>query len=257
MRDLTVTVIQTNLIWEDPGSNLAMFSEKISSFKEAPDLVVLPEMFTTGFTMNPAGFAEKMEGPTVDWMLQTASEGKFHLIGSIAIREEGQYYNRLVWAFPDGDLLTYDKRHLFRMAGEEKVYTPGNSHVTARAYGWMVRPFICYDLRFPLWCRNHGNEYDIALFVANWPERRASHWKTLLEARAIENQSYVIGCNRTGFDGNGIAYSGDSCIIDPLGRIIIRETEAEGIITAHLSCAELASYREKFPVWKDADGNTE
>jgi len=256
MRDLTVTVMQANLKWEDPASNLAMFDERISRFKETPDLVVLPEMFTTGFTMEPARVAEEMEGPSVEWMVRTANEGNFHLAGSLAVRDGGAFYNRLVWAFPDGEILTYDKRHLFRMAGEDRVYSPGDSLVTARVHGWRIRPFICYDLRFPLWCRNHDNGYDAALYVANWPEKRAAHWKTLLAARAIENQCYVIGCNRTGFDGNGVTYSGDSSVVDPKGRVMMRETGGEGVLTVRLSYADLAAYRESFPVWMDADGET-
>jgi predicted amidohydrolase len=253
MRDLTVTIMQANLKWEDPGANIAMFEERISSLRDKSDLVVLPEMFTTGFTMNAERVAEEMDGPAVEWMVRTARTSGFNLAGSLVIREEGRYYNRLVWSFPDGEIITYDKRHLFRMAGEERVYSTGNSLVTARIDGWKIRPYICYDLRFPLWCRNRNNDYDAALFVANWPEKRAHHWKTLLSARAIENQCYVIGCNRTGFDGNGVTYSGDSSIIDPQGRVLIRETGGEGLLTMRLSAEALAEYRKSFPVWMDAD----
>ncbi len=253
MRDLTITVMQANLRWEDAAANRELFSERIASLKERPDLVALPEMFTTGFTMNAEAVAEEMDGPTVEWMIETARGGGFHLAGSLVIREEGRFYNRLVWACPDGKIIIYDKRHLFRMAGEEQVYSAGSSLLTARVEDWKIRPFICYDLRFPLWCRNRNGDYDAALYVANWPEKRASHWKTLLAARAIENQCYVIGCNRTGFDGNGVTYSGDSSVIDPQGRVIVRETGGEGVLTARLSGDELDAYRKSFPVWMDAD----
>ncbi|HPA73115.1 MAG TPA: amidohydrolase [Spirochaetota bacterium] len=253
MRDLTITVMQANLRWEDAAANRELFSERIASLKERPDLVALPEMFTTGFTMNAEAVAEEMDGPTVEWMTATARGGAFHLAGSLVIREEGRFYNRLVWACPDGKIISYDKRHLFRMAGEEQVYSAGSSLLTARVEDWKIRPFICYDLRFPLWCRNRNGDYDAALYVANWPEKRASHWKTLLAARAIENQCYVIGCNRTGFDGNGVTYSGDSSVIDYQGRVMIRETGGEGVLTVRLSGDELDAYRKSFPVWMDAD----
>lgn len=257
MRDLTITIMQANLKWEDAAANRSMFSERLASMKETPDLVALPEMFATGFTMNAEAVAEEMDGPTVEWMINSARSGRYHLAGSLVIREEGRYYNRLIWAFPDGEIITYDKKHLFRMAGEERVYTAGDDVVTARVDGWKIRPFICYDLRFPLWCRNRNNDYDAALFVANWPEKRAAHWKTLLAARAIENQCYVIGCNRTGFDGNGVTYSGDSSVIDPQGRVMVRESGGEGMLTVHLSRELLDDYRKSFPVWMDADPETD
>ena len=253
MRDLTVTIMQANLKWEDAESNRAMFEERMMSIREETDLMVLPEMFTTGFSMNAEDMAEDMKGPTVRWMSRLAERGGFHLTGSLIIREGDAFYNRLIWAFPDGEILYYDKRHLFRMAGEERVYSSGDSLLTVRVKGWKIRPFICYDLRFPLWTRNRDNAYDAALFVANWPEKRAHHWNTLLAARAIENQCYIIACNRTGFDGNGVTYAGDSCIIDHQGRILMRESGGEGILTVRLSMEDLIRYRESFPVWMDAD----
>ncbi len=253
MRDLTVTIMQANLQWEDAGANRSMFEERIGSIREKTDLVVLPEMFTTGFTMNARAIAEDMAGPTIQWMSRMAEKGGFHLTGSLVIREEDSFFNRLIWAFPDGEILSYDKRHLFRMAGEDAVYSPGDSQLTVRVQGWKIRPFICYDLRFPQWTRNRGNAYDAAIFVANWPEKRAHHWNTLLAARAIENQCYVIACNRTGFDGNGVTYSGDSCVINHQGRTILRESGGEGILTVRMSMEELMLYRESFPVWRDAD----
>ncbi len=255
MRDITATVIQSSLVWENPAANIEIFSSYIEQIKDKPDIVILPEMFSTGFSMQPDSVAETMEGTTVSWMRKAAIRGGFHLTGSLAIREDGKYYNRLIWATPDDAIITYDKRHLFRMADEHLVYTAGNSHVTIHVGEWNVRPFICYDLRFPGWCRNINHSYDIAIFVANWPEKRAHHWKTLLLARAIENQCYVIGCNRTGFDGNGITYAGDSSIIDYQGRILARQSGGEGMISVRLSKEELETYREKFPVWMDADEN--
>lgn len=253
MFDITATVIQASLAWENPEANIEIFTAFIAQMKEKPDIVILPEMFSTGFSMKPESIAETMQGRTVAWLRKTAAREGFHIAGSIAIRERGRFYNRLVWATPENTLITYDKRHLFRMADEHLVYTAGSSLVTIEARGWKIRPFICYDLRFPVWCRNASQAYDIAVFVANWPEKRASHWKTLLAARAIENQCYVIGCNRTGFDGNSITYAGDSSIIDFQGRILARQSGGEGMLTVRLSKEELEAYRENFPVWMDGD----
>ncbi len=253
MFDITITLIQANLAWENPEANIEIFTTFIAQLKEKPDIVILPEMFSTGFTMKPESTAETMGGQTVAWLRKTAVREGFHIAGSIAIRDKNRFYNRLVWATPENTIITYDKRHLFRMADEHLVYTAGSSVVTIEAGGWNIRPFICYDLRFPVWCRNVHHAYDIAIFVANWPAKRAAHWKTLLAARAIENQCYVIGCNRTGFDGNSITYSGDSSVIDYQGRILARHSEGEGMLTVRLSKEELESYREHFPVHMDAD----
>jgi omega-amidase len=253
MRDLTVTLIQTELFWEDIPANLAMFDRKVDEVSEKTDLIILPEMFTTGFSMNAGKLAEPMNGSAVLWILSKAREKNAHILGSVIIGEGGGYYNRLLWAQPDGALMTYNKRHLFRMTGEHEVYTAGISHLTVTVNGWKVRPFICYDLRFPIWTRNIDNQYDVAIFIANWPDLRSAHWKLLMAARAVENQSYVIGVNRLGEDGNGLAYSGDSSIIDPIGNILFQHADAPCIHTASLKFNSMKKYREDFPAWQDAD----
>ncbi len=255
MHDLIVSVIQSNVHWEDIDSNISMFDLKIDAVDEAADLIVLPEMFTTGFTMNAPKYSEKMKGPTVQWLLKRSAQKKAHITGSIIIEEKGKFFNRLIWVKPNGSLFTYDKRHLFRYAGEERTYSAGNRNITVQVKGWKVRPFICYDLRFPIWTRNLKNQYDIAIFTANWPGSRSLHWKTLLRSRAIENQCYVLGVNRVGTDGNGISYSGNSSLIDFKGDIIFEKQDEESILTAKLSLSDLISYRETFPFWKDADIN--
>ncbi|MBU0698182.1 MAG: amidohydrolase [Proteobacteria bacterium] len=253
MRDLKVTLIQTDLAWEDIGANLAGFDKKIETIKDDTHLIVLPEMFTTGFSMNAAKLAEKMSGSAVFWLQEKSARKKVDIIGSIVAEDDGKFFNRLIWAKPDRRLFTYDKRHLFRMLGEEKVYSAGDKTVTVDLQGWKIRPFICYDLRFPAWTRNISNRFDMAIFVANWPERRALHWKALLLARAIENQCYVIGVNRVGTDGNGLTYRGDSSIIDPAGKILFQKEYKDCMYTAVLSHNELRAYRESFPAWMDAD----
>lgn len=255
MQDLTVTLIQTKLVWEDIAANLAAMDKKIDAVSEKTDIIILPETFTTGFTMNASKVAESMNGSAVSWIIKKSRQKKAHILGSVIIEEGGKYFNRLIWAQPDGELATYDKKHLFRMAGEHKVFSPGNSHLTVVVNGWKLRTFICYDLRFPVWVRNIANEYDVAVFIANWPARRAPHWKLLLPARAVENQSYVIGVNRVGEDGNGHAYSGDSSIIDPLGNILFQKADIPGIYTAKLNYDKVREYRETFAVWQDADGD--
>jgi predicted amidohydrolase len=253
MQDLKVTLIQSDLAWEDIDSNLAEFDAEITAIEEDTHLIVLPEMFSTAFTMNAAALAQDMNGSAARWLQKKSIDINTDIVGSIIINDGGKFYNRLVWAKPEGDLLTYDKRHLFRMAGEEKVYSAGSQNITVELNGWRIRPFICYDLRFPAWTRNMKNEYDAAVFIANWPERRSGHWKVLLQARAIENQCYVIGVNRVGTDGNGLTYSGDSCVIDPWGAVIFQESNQPSIYTARLSYDLLKRCREDFPVWMDAD----
>ncbi|MGV8057207.1 MAG: amidohydrolase [Smithellaceae bacterium] len=255
MRDLTVTLIQTELFWEDIPANLAMFDEKIDAVSGPTDIIILPETFTTGFTMNVEKAAESMNGSAVSWIVEKAKRKNVHILGSVIIEENKKYFNRLLWAEPGGGLLTYDKKHLFRMAGEHKVFSPGSSHLTADVNGWKLRPFICYDLRFPVWCRNIGNRYDAAVYIANWPGRRAPHWKLLLPARAVENQCYVIAVNRVGKDGNGFAHSGDSSVIDPLGKILFQQADVPCIHTATLNYNLLKEYRETFAAWQDADGD--
>lgn len=254
MQDLKVTLIQTSLFWENIESNLSLFDEKIDGIRDETNLIVLPEMFTTGFSMNAEKLAEDMGGTAVKWLREKSRSRQTDITGSMIIRENGQYFNRLLWAKPDGTLLHYDKRHLFRLTGEEKVYSAGDKNITVELKGWKIRPFICYDLRFPCWTRNSNNSYDVAIFIANWPEKRTSHWKTLLSARAIENQCYVIGVNRVGEDGNGYYHSGDSSVIDPIGNIIFRKQNEESVYTALLSYPALQEYRKSFPAWMDADG---
>ncbi len=253
MIDLKVSLIQTDLMWEDVDSNIALLDEKIDRIGENTDLIVLPEMFTTGFSLNAGNFGQEMKGPTVKWLQTKSREKNADITGSIIIKEGGFFFNRLVWAKPKGELLTYDKGHLFRMTGEDKVYTPGRKKITVELNGWKIRPFICYDLRFPIWTRNLDNEYDVAVFIANWPEKRSSHWKSLLQARAIENLSYVIGVNRVGRDGKGYSYSGDSSVIDPIGNVLFQKSHNECIHTASLSHLLVKEHRESFPAWMDAD----
>jgi len=253
MQDLIVTIIQTELFWEDIKANLAMFDDKIESIQKNTDLIILPEMFTTGFTMNASNIAQDMEGSAVKWIKNKTKQKKADIVGSIVIKEDNRYFNRLLWAKPDGQLFTYDKRHLFRMAGEDKVYCNGNNVITVELSGWNIRPFICYDLRFPVWTRNFNNQYDLALFIANWPEKRSLHWKTLIQARAIENQCYVIGVNRVGKSGNNIPHSGDSSIVSPSGQILFQKNHGECIFTDRLSAISLQEYRKEFPAWMDAD----
>ncbi len=253
MSDLKVTLIQSPLFWQNVSENRKMFEEKITQLKESTDLIILPEMFTTGFTMEAAKFAESMDGPTVEWMQSIASKFNVHLIGSLIIEEDGRFFNRLIWASPSGQLAWYDKRHLFRMAGEHEVYTAGKGLLTVQVKGWRVRPFVCYDLRFPVWSRNVKLSYDLAIYIANWPERRRHAWRTLLQARAAENQVFVAGVNRIGTDGLGIKYSGDSLIADPVGNLIKDLQSEEATITCTLSYDQLNQFRQKFPSWKDAD----
>jgi predicted amidohydrolase len=253
MPDLRVTLIQTELDWEDVATNLRRFDRLIGSLQVATDLIVLPEMFTTGFSMNAAALAENMDGRAVGWLRETARRTAADVVGSIIIVEDGRFFNRLCWVSSDGELATYDKRHLFRYAGEDRVYTAGSVSLPVELKGWKIQPFICYDLRFPVWTRSTNSAYDLALFVANWPQKRAEHWKVLLQARAIENLSYVIGVNRIGSDGNGLYHSGDSSVIDPIGTILFRSAHTPCVFTLSLERDRLDAYRQSFPAWKDAD----
>ena len=267
MANLTITSIQTYLHWEEKKGNLLMLEEKINSIKDKTEIIVLPEMFSTGFSMKPEQLAETMEGKTVQWMKRITAEKKIILTGSLIIEENGKYYNRLIWMQPDGQYGYYDKRHLFAYAGEHNHYTAGTKRLIASVKGWKINLLVCYDLRFPVWARQtslsnslskgEGGkgtlDYDILIYVANWPERRIIAWKTLLRARAIENQCYVVGVNRIGDDGNNIHYSGESMIADPMGEILYHKKEEEDIFTLTLDKNHLNSIREKFPFWKDAD----
>jgi omega-amidase len=255
--NLTITVIQSNLHWEDSKKNLQMFEEKINSISSKTELVVLPEMFTTGFSMQPNKLAQTMQGETILWMQKMASSKKIILTGSVMIEEDGNYFNRFIWMLPNGQFGYYNKRHLFAFAGEDEFYTAGNKRTITSVNGWKINLQVCYDLRFPVWSRQSFNkgqhEYDILLYVANWPQRRNTAWKTLLQARAIENQCFVIGVNRVGNDGNNIYHSGNSMIIDPLGEITYHKEDEEDIYTTTLSKQHLEDCRNKFPFWKDAD----
>ncbi len=279
--NLKITIIQSELHWENAVKNLAMFTEKIASINEATDVIVLPEMFTTGFTMNSAQLAETMEGKTVEWMKQQAKSKNAAIVGSIIIEEKvispstdgrprGAFYNRLIWAQPDGKIYTYDKRHLFRMAGENQYYSAGNERIIVEHKGWKICPLICYDLRFPVWSRNkpipntrslsslttHHSPlaFDLLIYVANWPEARKTPWSKLLEARAIENQVYVVGVNRVGVDGKQMVYSGNSAVIDPKGNIMSNIAEHQNYTqTIKLNREELDDFRAKFPLGLDGD----
>lgn len=298
MSTLTITIIQSNLHWEDKAANLAMFEEKINSIKEKTEIVVLPEMFSTGFSMEPSKLAETMEGETVQWMKRVAAQKKIILTGSVIIKEVGTgqaaqsgqtnkenagqfasphtvqpaesvptlFYNRLIWMLPNGQYGYYDKRHRFAFAGEDLHYTSGNKRLIASVKGWKINLLICYDLRFPVWARQTpplpgekgqevevGPEYDLLIYVANWPEKRIHAWKTLLQARAIENQCYAIGCNRLGDDNNGFHYSGESMVVDPMGETLYTKKDAEDIFTITIDKKHLQEVREKFPFWKDGD----
>ncbi len=251
MKNLRVTLIQSNLHWENISANLEMFSEKINAIAET-DLIVLPETFTTGFSMNPK-FAEAMDGSAVEWMRKFANEKGCVVCGSLMINDDGRFYNRLVWMQPDGEFLTYDKRHLFCISDEPKFFTAGEERLIVELNGWKICPLICYDLRFPVWARNHNAEYDILLYVANWPERRNVAWKTLLPARAIENQAYVIGVNRVGVDEKNISHTGDSMAIDALGKTLYYKEHEEDVATIELNYEEFKKVREQLPFLNDAD----
>lgn len=250
---LTVSLVQADIIWEDKAANLAHYSRLIGESREKKELVLLPEMFSTGFSMVPERLAETMDGATVQWMKETAAKHHIILAGSLIIEEEGAYYNRLIWMQPDGRHYHYDKRHLFGYGDEDKHYAAGSKKLIVQVKGWKLCPLICYDLRFPVWARNAGAEYDVLLYVANWPERRSLAWKVLLQARAIENQAFVIGVNRTGKDGKGLAYSGDSSVHSPLGELLLAPGAQAGIHTVTLEKDTLAELRQQLPFLKDGD----
>jgi predicted amidohydrolase len=235
-----------------------MLEEKITGLQQKTHVVVLPEMFSTGFSMQPELLAETMEGVTVQWMKRIAAQKKMIVTGSVIIEEEGHYYNRLIWMLPNGQYGYYDKRHLFAYAGEDQHYSGGNQRMIASVNGWKVNLMVCYDLRFPVWARQQFDEeknfeYDLLVYIANWPQKRNTAWKTLLQARAIENQCYVIGVNRVGDDGNGIYHSGDSMVIDPLGEVLYHKQDEEDIFSITLQKEQLTEVRQRFQFWRDAD----
>ncbi len=253
MQDLSVTLVQTALHWHDAAANREMLAQKLAGLTEATDLIVLPEMFTTGFSMDAPQWAEKPDGPTLDWLQEQAASYKAVITGSLITEDNGQYFNRLIWMRPDGSFDSYDKRHLFRMAGEHEVYRAGTFRLIVTLNGWRICRLVCYDLRFPVWSRNIGPDYDLLLYVANWPAKRSLAWKTLLPARAIENLAYVVGVNRVGEDGKSIVYTGDSAVYGPTGETIWQQSRAEAIQTVKLSLESLQAYRESFPAYLDAD----
>ena len=253
MQNLNVTLVQTELAWENINANLDHLNRCIDAIDATTDLILLPEMFSTGFSMNAPALAESMDGQAVTWIRRKSIDNNVVICGSVMVRQNQDYFNRLIWATPDGHLVLYDKKHLFRYAGEEKIYTPGHQLVTVALKGWNIRPFICYDLRFPIWTRNLHCAYDMAFFVANWPAKRAHHWRALLRARAIENQAYVIGVNRVGTDGNGFEYSGNSVALNPTGEVLFEQANTACTPTITLDYDTLKNYRKQFPAWMDSD----
>ncbi len=250
--NLNIALVQTTLVWHDCQANHAHFEELLSQAQDA-DLVILPEMFTTGFSMESEALAEPENGITSKWLLSQAKRLNAVVTGSVIVRAgDGSHRNRLLWARPDGELLHYDKRHLFRMAGEHEHYSAGERQVQFELKGWRVRPLICYDLRFPVWSRS-AQDTDLLLYTANWPGARRQHWNRLLPARAIENQCYVAAVNRIGTDGKGFAYTGDSQVLDFQGESLLNIGGADGVFQVSLSADSLAAYRQKFPAYLDAD----
>ncbi|NPA37210.1 MAG: amidohydrolase [Chlorobi bacterium] len=250
---LTVTYLQQDIIWEDTEANLKKLDAIVDKVSSNTDLFILPEMFHAGFTMRPEKIAESGDGKVIRWMKDTAANNGFAIMGSVIIYDDDAFYNRLSLVHPDGRTDYYDKRHLFSIGGENENYRPGNRRVVMEVNGWRILPLICYDLRFPVWSRNR-NDYDLLVYVANWPEPRREVWQTLLKARALENQSYVIGVNRVGEDKT-TSYAGDSKVLDFKGKTISEaEENKEGLVTSVLSLDELKAFRKKFPAWKDADG---
>lgn len=256
--ELKVTIVQSRIHWLDVQANLDWYRDRLEQLVGQTDLIVLPEMFNTGFSMDAAAFAETMDGKTIRWMAETSARYHAALVGSLMVKENGSFYNRLIWMQPDGRYQYYDKRHLFRMAGEHQHYSAGSSRLVIQYKGWKICPLVCYDLRFPVWARNRliqqEYDYDCLIYIANWPDKRSQAWKSLLLARAIENQCYVIGVNRIGADGNQIQYSGDSAVIDYLGEKLSKtERFGDRIETVVLRKDALDDFRKSFPALLDAD----
>lgn len=249
---LRVSLIQYNIAWEDPLANCALLEEKLQNLINQTDVVVLPEMFSTGFSMNDQG-AEIGDGSVIKWLKLMANRLNALVVGSIKCKENNQFFNRFVALTPNGEKFSYDKKHLFRMGGEDQFYTPGNERCIISYKNWKIAAFICYDLRFPVWSRNVNNAYDLAIYVANWPAVRSHAWSTLLQARAIENLSYVVGVNRIGQDGNEIQYQGDSALISYLGDHLLNLSHEDAMQTYRISKTDLIEFRTKFPANLDAD----
>jgi omega-amidase len=253
MDNLKITTFQAYLFWEKADKNLQNISLKLSGLREKTDLIILPEMFNTGFTMNVAECGEPMNGKTMQWMHKTAADYDCVVTGSLIITEDGKNYNRLIWMRPDGSYECYDKRHLFALGKEDHTFTAGTKKLIVELKGWKICPMICYDLRFPVWLRNVDEAYDLMLIVANWPERRSLHWRTLIPARAVENQSYVVAVNRVGHDGNEVYHSGDSTCISPMGEVVYYKRDEEDLYTFTINAEELIKTRRALPFLKDAD----
>lgn len=256
MSTLKITTFQAYLFWENIDKNLQNLGLRLSSIREKTDMIVLPEMFSTGFTMNAKALAEEMDGKTMNWMHQQAIKFDSVVTGSLIIKENDNFFNRLIWMRPDGSYEYYDKRHLFTLAKENETYSAGKNKLVVELNGWKICPIICYDLRFPVWLRNKTNDYDMLLVIASWPERRSLHWRTLIPARAVENQSYVVAVNRVGHDGNEVYHSGDSMCIDPNGNVVYYKPNDEDLYTFTINKLEVEKARRAFPFLKDADDFT-
>ncbi|MBB5645654.1 nitrilase family protein [Pedobacter cryoconitis] len=254
INNLKITIFQAYLFWENIDKNLQNISLRLSSgVKEKTDLIVLPEMFNTGFSMNAKELAEEMDGKTMTWMADSAARYDCVVTGSLIIKENNNYYNRMIWMLPTGEYQHYDKRHLFGMGEEDKTYTSGQDKIVVELKGWKIRLAVCYDLRFPIWLRNNDPSYDVLLIVASWPDKRIPHWKALIPARAIENQSYVVAVNRVGHDGKEVYHSGHSMCIDAFGNTVYYKPEDEDLYTFSINYDDLIKIRRDFPFLKDAD----
>ena len=249
---MKIALIQTSLIWENPTENRSHLAQKITGFMEDVDLIVLPEMFSSGFTMNPKAVAETMQGETVSWLQHLAKAKNCAITGSLVIEENGNYFNRLVFVFPTGEIKTYDKKHLFSLAGENEFYAAGKEKLVLEYKGYKICPLICYDLRFPVFSRNVEN-YDVLLYVANWPKPRVNAWDILLKARSVENMCYTIGVNRIGKDHNHHEYVGHTQVIDFMGEYVLEPQEADAVFIVELNKAKLLETRKKLAFLNDKD----
>lgn len=252
MNNLIITTVQTELVWEDIEANLAQLTKKLSQLIQTADIIILPEMFTTGFSMNPSKLAEIPNGRTLAWLKQQAATTNAVITGSYIVKENNRFYNRLIWMEPNGEFQVYDKKHLFSLSAEPKHYTAGKKRLIVNHKGWKICPLICFDLRFPVWSRN-TEAYDLLIYVANWPEKRAHHWRSLLMGRAIENQVYTVGVNRVGMDGHELYHSGDTSIIDYNGSILMHAAHVESITTIELDYQKQQDFRQQLQFLADRD----